>query len=323
MGFPLGDWIDSHAGARHNLGQSGMRGSLETPRRALRGMPEPDLDALRHELAQTVGVAPTRLFLTHGATEGNTAVAFYLAQGARRRGRRLPRVRLPIPEYPPLTAAATWAGFAVTSSAAQADLVLLSDPNNPTGRRWRDEEFDRWRQRGRSILVDETFREFTSARSRARAGRAGLWTTGTFTKAYGGDAHRVGYVVAPEEEADRFAAFHGVLLDGLAEASVRAARALLRARPKVLGEARALFRSNLRVLREAVPGVPALDAPLWFDRAVGGDGDRLARRLLRASVLVCPGSFFGDASGVRICLTRRTFPIDLMAYLRVRDRTAR
>ena len=323
VGFPLGEWIDSHAGARHNLAQSGMRGSLDTPRSALNQVLDPDVDVLRRELARAVGVPSHRLFLTHGATEGNTAVVFYLAQRMRLRGRSVPRVRLPAPEYPPLTAAASWAGFASRDSNDSVDLVVLSDPNNPTGRRWKEEAFERWRRRGRSILVDETFREFTPARSRAREGAPGLWTTGTFTKVYGGDAHRVGYVTVPEEEVEGFAAFHGVLLDGIAAASVRAARALLRARSAVLGESRGLFRANLRILRDAVPDVPLLDAPLWFDRAVGGDGDRFARRLLRESVLVCPGSFFGDPAGVRLCLTRRSFSSDLAAYLRVRERAGR
>ncbi len=60
-------------------------------------------------------------------------------------------------------------------------------------------------------------------------------------------------------------------------------------------------------------------APVFFDRVRTESGDDLARRCLLASVLVCPGTFFGDPGGVRLCLTRRSFPNDLEAYLRVRN----
>ncbi|MHB8352324.1 MAG: hypothetical protein ACYDFT_06545, partial [Thermoplasmata archaeon] len=55
----------------------------------------------------------------------------------------------------------------------------------------------------------------------------------------------------------------------------------------------------------------------------GLDGDRLTRAALRAGVLVAPGTLFGDRTGVRVCLTRRSFPKDLASYLQVRQRFLR
>jgi aspartate/methionine/tyrosine aminotransferase len=88
----------------------------------------------------------------------------------------------------------------------------------------------------------------------------------------------------------------------------------------VLAETRRLFQRNLAALRDAEPDAPPLAAPLWFDR-VGGPqgGDRLAHRAARHGVLVCPGSFFGDSSGLRVSLTRSDFPKSLAAYLSVRQ----
>lgn len=320
MGFPLKDWIDAHPSAPHHLAHSGMIGSLRSARRALLDPPDPDADALRGELARTVGVARHRIFLTHGATEGNSLVLVFLAGEFRRRRRGALRARVPTPEYPPIREAAQWAGFRPVRPDVPADVTAISEPNNPTGRARGPKAVGKLAGGTSAVLADETFREFTSAPSLARAGPPTVWTTGTFTKVYGGDDLRVGYVVAPERSAATFARFHGIVADELPPASVAGARALLAHRREILGEVRARFRRNEAALRRRVPDAPPLAAPVWFDRgALGLPGDRLARAAARRGVLVCPGSFFGDPDGVRVCLTQPEFPEDLDAYLRVRS----
>lgn len=280
---------------------------------------EPDAEALRRELARAVGVPASCLFLTHGASEGNTAVLFYLSHRLRTAGNSRPTVFVRLPEYPPLRNAAELSGFSPVRPGRIADLAIQSDPQNPTGLSGSESAIEELRGRARSILVDEAFREFSTARSHARHRQRGLWTTGTFTKAYGGDGIRVGFVTAPDEEVEPFEAFHGVLLNGLADASVGAARALLRDRSTILRETRQIVAANRRALVATFPEASGIQAPLWFDRISGKDGDRFARALLRRSVLVCPGSFFGVSDGVRLCLTRRSFPADLEAYLLARS----
>ncbi len=320
MGFPLKDWIDAHARVPHHLARSGMYGTVATVQAALREPEVPDAERLREEIGDVVEVSARRVFLTHGATEGNTAVLFFLAGRLRRHGGRSPRVRVPVPEYPPLWEAAELAGFRRSAPGAAADLAVFSNPNNPTGLSATGPERAMLLDGVRAALVDETFREFGTAPSLARGGDPRLFTTGTFTKVYGADALRVGYVVVPDELRRPFAGFHGVLLDELPPASVAGARAILARRPAVLREVRGRFQRNRRALARAVPGVPALSAPVWFDRGKDGlDGDRLQRRAVRRGVLVCSGSYFGDPTGVRLCLTQTSFPDDLAAYLRVRD----
>lgn len=320
MSFPLKDWIDSHASVPHHLAHSGMLGTLATVRAALRRPMEPSEEPLRRDLARLHGVDPTRIFLTHGATEADAMVLFYLAQRTRGRLRRAPRFFLPVPDYPPLFDAARAAGFQRVRAPGAADVLVASDPNNPTGLSPNGLTDGRDRPGGTTV-VDETFREFTSAPSLSLRGDPALWVCRSFTKAYGADALRVGYVVAPASDADAFDTFLGVVLDSLPLHSVGAARALLRDRDRILAETRRRFRTNLRLLREEVPSTPELAAPVWFDQGSGGgDGDRFARRALRAGVLVCPGSFFGDPSGVRVCLTQPSFPADLAAYLPLRSR---
>lgn len=318
MGFPLKDWIDAHDDAPHNLARSGMRGALPVVAGILSGpTPAAEPEALRRELSDHVGVDPRRLFLTHGATEANA-----LALGYLRRHRTVgadATVRVDAPEYPPLGAAASFAGF--RPAERSADVAILSSPNNPTGQALSDDDLRSRLESSRWAIVDETFREFRDRPSLAVTFSERVFTTGTFTKAWAGDAIRVGFVTVPTAERDGFAEFHGIMADELALASVAAARALLAQRSRVIGEARRIFADNAAALADALPPVGTLDAPVWFDRLGGRvDGDRFAHALLADGVLVCPGQYFGDPHGVRICLTQPSFPVDLAAYLRLRRR---
>ncbi len=316
--FPLADYIDDRASLPHHLSASGMRGELRSLRRALRNAPPASEEELVGLVAEAHRVEPDRIFLTHGASEGDALVLLHLGRALRRRLGRRPRVSIPRPEYPPIRDLAVFAGMTVTETVDGADLAARSDPNNPTGRATPRAGTET----GPPItVVDETFRAFSAARSGAALGLPGRWTIGTLTKAYGADDVRFGFVLAPPEDAEGFGRTAGLLTDQVGASSRAEAAAVLRARDPILREARGIFRSNLRTLRRRVPGVPALDAPIWFDRPGGKlSGRRLARAAEQAGVLVIPGEFFGDPTGVRVCLTRRSFPRDLDAYLAVRAR---
>jgi aspartate/methionine/tyrosine aminotransferase len=214
------------------------------------------------------------------------------------------------------------AGYRLVTGPGRTSLSIVSQPRNPAGDLWSHDRLVEWSRGSRALVVDETFREFTPARSVQRFGLANLWTTGSFTKAYGADDLRVGFIVPPEAEQDRFARFHGLVADEMPNYSVAGALATLAARDRLLGEVRRVVNRNRELWRRATPGGPPLAAPVAFDDPVPSGGDRFSRRCLRASVLVCPGSLFGAPSGVRVCLTRRSFPRDLREYLGVRDRVA-
>jgi histidinol-phosphate/aromatic aminotransferase/cobyric acid decarboxylase-like protein len=315
--FPLSDWIDDHAECRYNLGASGMRGTVRHPYPTAAERRSATPQQLSRELALRIGVHPSRVFLTHGATEANAWAVAYLT---RRRTGRVGRCRVEFPEYPPLFDLARSAGLRLTTAAGPSELAVVSQPRNPVGDLWTGERLADWSRGARSTVVDETFREFTPAPSVQRWNLPGLWTTGTFTKAYGADDLRVGFIVPPEDEREGYARYHGLVADALSDYSVAGALATLAQGEKILRQTRSVLQRNQELWRRATPGGPALAAPLAFDDPVVPDGDRFARRCLRASVLVCPGSLFGRGSGVRVGLTRRSFPRDLVEYLRVRDR---
>ncbi len=313
MTFRLGAWIDDHSTCRHNLALSGMRGSVRAvpfPR------PRGDPDELRDRLARLSGVGPERLFLTHGATEANALVAAFV--GARS-ARRAAVCRVRFPEYPPLFDLPRALGFRLDTGRRPARLAVVSQPRNPEGDLWSVDRLLAWASGADHLLVDETFREFGPGRSVASLARRRVWTTGTFTKFYGGDDVRVGYVIAPSEERDDFHQFHGVAADEVAPGSIASALALLDDRARLVREVRSIVGRNRRALRRWLPEAAVPIGPVYFDRAIREPSETLAGRCLAASVLICPGGFFGDARGARICLTRRSFPVDLDAYLVVRD----
>jgi len=315
--FPLADWIDAHPECRYDLATSGMRGSVPPPPRP-RGRPGRELEeVLRQELADHLGVAARRVLLSHGASEANAWVLGHLAGELRRSGVP-PVLRVRLPEYPPLIDGGRAHGFRVVGESAPAEVAVVSRPRNPEGDLWTAEAIEGFSEGCRALIVDETFREFTRAPSMALAGQRRLWVTGSFTKFYGADEARVGYVVTPPEVPERFVRYVGLGSDEVAPLSCGMAIGLLRRFPEWRRAVHAVLDPNLGAFRRAYPGRPDPAAPLFLDRLARGSGHRLAERCARASVLVAAGEFFGSRNAVRVCLTRRNFPAGLRAYLRIR-----
>jgi histidinol-phosphate/aromatic aminotransferase/cobyric acid decarboxylase-like protein len=209
-----------------------------------------------------------------------------------------------------------------TEEARRVTIAIISQPRNPEGVLWPRSELEDWVEGTKDWVVDETFREFSGQPSVAVRDRPGCWVSGTFTKFYAADDLRVGWVIAPEDEREEFGRFHGLLYDSLPSYSVAGALACWRARTRLRREVKAILRSNVAALRTGLPDANSPVGPVCFDRVPNTDGDTVARKCLTASVLVCPGSLFGDPTGVRICLTQRSFPRDFTAYLAVRRRLA-
>jgi histidinol-phosphate/aromatic aminotransferase/cobyric acid decarboxylase-like protein len=324
MPFPLSEWIDDHAECRHNLAKSGMYGAIPAPVPAPAEVRSADPVDLRRRLAEDLGVDAGRVFLTTGASQANALALLFLALARRRRAGASGVCRVCLPEYPPMFDAASWAGFRIRNDASDAEVAVISQPRNPEGDVWDVSRLLEWASGARSVVVDETFREFAGVRSVLAAERPGLWTTGSFTKFFAGDDLRLGFAVAPEESVAEFGRFHGVVTNLLSPYAVAGATRALRERASTRRRVRAILRANLAALRSGLPNLRTPKAPVVFDRPESGEtGDALAARALRASVLVCSGSFFGDGSGVRLCLTRPSFPADLAAYLAVRARAQR
>jgi len=319
MSFPLAEWVDGHADCRYYFGSSGFVGTIPAPVPTAREVREASEDELRAQIARDLAVDPARLFLTTGASQANSLAILFLAK--RVRAGRAGSCRVCYPEYPPLFDTARWAGYRLSESAGAVDLAVLSQPRNPEGDLWDASRVLDWASGARSVIVDETFREFAETPSLLRMGHPGLWSTGSFTKFYAADELRVGFLVVPEGLRPEFARFYGLVRNPLPPYSVAGAMRAFRDREKIRRRVQTIMRANRAAVQRAFPGRSAPLAPMFFDRPESGeDGDSLARRALERSVLVSPGSLFGDRTGVRVCLSRRSFPTDLEAYLAVRNR---
>jgi 4-aminobutyrate aminotransferase len=293
-----------------------MFGSIRHPLPTEREVRAADSEELRRSLADLVGVDPSRVFLTHGATEANGSALLYLRTRA---APSTPIGRIAFPEYPPLFDGIREAGFALTEDPGPVRVAVLSQPRNPEGDLWGRDRLEEFGAGAEHLLVDETFREFSGSPSLTALSHLRVWASGSFTKFFAGDDLRVGFLVTPETESEAYARFHGLVFDQVPDYSVAAALACLRALERIRRDVGRVLRPNRAAWRRAFPGERVPVAPVGFDRHNVADGDSLAQRCLTASVLVCPGGLFGDPRGVRLCLTRRTFPQDLAFYLAVRD----
>ncbi len=108
---------------------------------------------------------------------------------------------------------ATAAG-ALEAACDRADVVVVINPNNPTGVRIAPERLEAWRQRlaarGGWLVVDEAFIDTTPGASLVPGGpREGLIVLRSLGKFFGLAGARVGFVMAPPALLDRLRAWLG------------------------------------------------------------------------------------------------------------------
>ncbi len=201
---------------------------------------------------------------------------------------------------------------------AGAGFILVTNPNNPTGVALTSEEMDdivtladRW---GAWILADEVYRgtEVGPGPVPSFWGRYDkVLVTNTLSKAYGLPGLRLGWVVGPEDVADRLWARTDYTT--IAPPSLSDALAIVALspgiRPKVIERTRGIIRRNLTVLTEwmeAQGGMFSYTRPdagaiclTRYHREI--DSLALVERLrAEHSLLVVPGAHFGIESTLRI-----------------------
>ena len=173
----------------------------------------PDPSAARNALAAMHQVPRQMVLPTSGGAEGFTLIAHAL------------RPEHPLVVHPQFTepeSALIQAGFQVTrlildrasgfQLAAEdvpddADLVVIGNPTNPTGRLHPREVIARLRRPGRIVVVDEAFMDATDeAESMIGPHMDGVLVLRSLTKTYGLAGVRAGYVVGDPALIERLAA---------------------------------------------------------------------------------------------------------------------
>jgi aspartate/methionine/tyrosine aminotransferase len=221
----------------------------------------------------------------------------------------------------PLVAGTRWGGDLDALGqlvGARTRMILICNPNNPTGARLTAPELDaigRVADRaGAWVLSDEIYRgaELDGIETPTMWGRAArVIVTSGLSKAYGLPGLRIGWVAGPLETIDALWGVHdytsiapGAISDRLARLALAPAR-----RVRLLARTRDIVRANYPILR----GWIAVRAPLLSHIAPEAgaialvryrhaiNSSRLIERLRdEASVLVVPGDHFEMDGHLRI-----------------------
>ncbi len=212
--------------------------------------------------------------------------------------------------------------------SSRTKLIVICNPNNPTGGRMRASELDQVvaiaSRHGTYILSDEIYRgaEVDGEETASIWGRydRAIVTSG-LSKAYGLPGLRIGWIVGPPPLVASTWSYHdytsiapGALSDRLARVALAPAR-----RAKILGRTRAIIRANLPVMTDWLSShgdefryiPPEAGAITYVQYRLPVNSTTLVTRLREEkSVLIVPGDHFGMDGYLRIGIGSET------AYMR-------
>jgi aspartate/methionine/tyrosine aminotransferase len=197
-------------------------------------------------------------------------------------------------------------------------LIIICNPNNPTGARIEAEDLDRIAavaaRHNSWILSDEIYRgaELDGRETPSMSGRSerAIVTSG-LSKAYGLPGLRIGWIVAPPALVAKLWSYHdyttiapGALSDALARRALEPARRL-----QILARTRRILNENFPVIAEwldahgslftyAKPDAGAI-VYVRYEHAINST-ELVTQLRNRKSVLIVPGDHFGMDRHLRI-----------------------
>jgi histidinol-phosphate aminotransferase len=160
----------------------------------------PDATRARRAVAQRHGRPPEEVLLTAGAAEAFVLLARVLSP--RRAVVVHPQFTEPEAAFRaagrPVERVILGGGFRLGTVPADADLVMIGNPTNPTSVLHPAEAVARLARPGRVLVVDEAFMDCVPGESESLAGRGlpGVVVIRSLTKTWGLAGLRVGYVLA-------------------------------------------------------------------------------------------------------------------------------
>ena len=290
-----------------------VNASIFTARGRVNGYPDRHAEGVRRALAERHEVEPERIVLGNGAAELMQAAALALMGAG-------DELLTPWPSYPlyPLMAARAGATPVPVASAEHVGaaitdrtrLVMLCNPNDPTGSHLRAEQVASIAADLPELvhlIVDEALVHFQDAEEldavlRLTDALPRFLVVRTFSKIYGLSGLRAGYAVGSTASATVLDAISPVLgVNALTQAAID--QALKIGGPEVERRRIAVLRERARLQKAlgglAVHAIPSQANFVWM-RAHSITGDDLASRLRRQGVIVAPGGPLGADDHVRI-----------------------
>jgi histidinol-phosphate aminotransferase len=179
---------------------------------------------------------------------------------------------------------------------ARAELVVLGNPNNPTGGLDPPEAVLALLQPGRIVVVDESFMDFVPepAPSLAAESREGLVVVRSLTKLWALAGVRAGYLLGPAELVAALGAQRQPWSVNALALAALVACSHDRATPQRVRSEVAVARAQLLSGLQVLPGVRAWPGAANFLLLEVADGEGVAGRLRAAGIAVRPaGSFPG------------------------------
>ncbi len=201
---------------------------------------------------------------------------------------------------------------------ARTKLVVICNPNNPTGARIRPAELDAIAaiaaRHGSWVLSDEIYRgaEVDGQETASMWGRyERVIVTSGLSKAYGLPGLRIGWIVAPPPVIASTWSYHDYTSIAPGARSDRLARVALapHRRAKILGRTRTIIRANLPVMTGWLSShgdqfaylAPEAGAIVYVRYRLPINSTTLVNRLREEkSVLIVPGDHFGMDGYLRI-----------------------
>ncbi len=268
--------------------------------------PDMGVVALRAALAQRHGVDPARV-----ATGcGSVALTEHLVAATTQPGDEVVHAWRSFEAYPIITAAAATRGVRVPNTAGHGHdlpamaaavtdrtrVVLVCNPNNPTGTALRRADLDRFLDAVPDtvlVVLDEAYREFVTDPSvpdavETYADRPNVVILRTMSKAWGLAGLRAGYLIASAEVAD---AVRKVITPFSTNALAQvAALAALAAEPEMRRRAERVVAERDRVIkavRALVPDVPDSQSNFYW-LPIGDRSVEFAQACERRGVIVRP-----------------------------------
>jgi aspartate/methionine/tyrosine aminotransferase len=308
-------WLRTHK-AKYNVSSSGM-----TPIKLEEISKLGSSSDIINELVNIYGIDKRNVALTHGTQEGNFATLSALRELG-----IIDTAVTVIPEYEPIRVLPKFLGLRqmevniegslmdVLNFIKPGTVVLLSNPNNPTGmslsKKLLWELSDSLRRVGSYAILDSIFLEFVEEDLRDLPIENMIYTFST-SKFYTMNELKVGWVIGDEKIIREINGVVDLVSPLVLDLDLGYVSILLRNRDWVRRRNLSIIMPNVETLRRIIGEIMRTAEvqyveymPILYLRPKCQEltGMKLANKLLERDVLVVPGQYFGRDDGVRIGL---------------------